>query len=132
MAGEPSTAGAEWPRSRRIVSAVSFVSQSVALAMLIENGNEPVIFFACALFGFAVGNLITLPSLIISREFNAASFGVLVGLSVAINQVIYALGPGVVGGLRDLSGSYTASWLLCIAMQVAAAIIILIPFKRAA
>jgi len=117
--------------NQRIVSAVSFVSQSVALVMLIETGSEPAIFFACALFGFSVGNLITLPSLIISREFNAASFGVLVGLSVAINQVIYALGPGVVGWLRDFSGSYTASWLLCIAMQVAAAVIILIPFKRA-
>src|SRR5438477_8403837 len=116
--------------NQRIVSAISFVSQSVALVVLIETGNEVALFAACALFGFSVGNLITLPSLIISREFAASSFGLLVGLSVAINQVIYALGPGAVGWLRDLSGSYTASFVMCIVMQVLAAMIILIPSKR--
>ena len=118
--------------NQRIVSAVSFVSQSVALVILIQTSNEVAVFGACALFGFSVGNLITLPSLIISREFVATSFGVLVGLSVAINQVIYAFGPGVVGWLRDLSGSYSASFAMCITMEILAAIIILIPFKRAA
>jgi len=118
--------------NQRVVSAISFLSQSLALFVLIRTNDEVAVFAACALFGFSVGNLITLPSLIISREFGAASFGVLVGLSVAINQVIYAFGPGVVGWLRDLSGSYTASFALCMAMEVAAAIIILIPFKKAA
>jgi cyanate permease len=111
---------------------VSMVSQAAALATLIRTDNEVVVFATCALFGFSVGNLITLPSLIISREFNAASFGVLVGLSVAINQVIFALGPGAVGWLRDLSGSYSASLMMCITMELLAAAIILIPFKKAA
>jgi cyanate permease len=87
-------------------------------------------FASCAVFGFSVGNLITLPSLIIFREFGATSFGLLVGLSVAINQVIYAFGPGVVGWLRDLSGAYTASLALCIGLECLAAVIILIPFRR--
>jgi MFS family permease len=118
--------------NQRIISAVSFVSQSLALLVLIRTDNEIAVFAACALFGFSVGNLITLPSLIISREFSAASFGLLVGLSVAINQVIYAFGPGVVGWLRDFSGSYSASFMLCMAMEIAAAVIILIPFKKTA
>jgi MFS family permease len=118
--------------NQRIISAVSFVSQSAALLVLIRTDNEIAVFAACALFGFSVGNLITLPSLIISREFSAASFGLLVGLSVAINQVIYAFGPGVVGWLRDFSGSYSASFVLCMAMEIAAAVIILIPFKKTA
>jgi MFS family permease len=118
--------------NQRIVSAISFVSQSLALLVLIRTDNEIAVFAACALFGFSVGNLITLPSLIISREFPAGSFGLLVGLSVAINQVIYAFGPGVVGWLRDFSGGYTTSFMLCMAMEIAAALIILIPFKKAA
>ncbi len=93
--------------NQRIVSAVSFVSQALALLALINTENQIAIFVCCAVFGFSVGNLITFPSLIISREFGAKSFGLLVGLSVAINQVIYAFGPGVVGWLRDFSGSYT-------------------------
>lgn len=118
--------------NQRLVGAVSMVSQAVALAILIRTDNEVAVFATCALFGFSVGNLITLPSLIISREFNAASFGVLVGLSVAINQVIFALGPGAVGWLRDLSGSYSASLMMCITMELLAAMIILIPFRKVA
>jgi MFS family permease len=116
--------------NQRIVSAVSFVSQALALLLLINTDNHIAIFTACALFGFSVGNLITFPSLIISREFGAKSFGLLVGLSVAINQVIYAFGPGIVGWLRDFSGAYTASLSLCIALQCLAAMIILIPFRE--
>ena len=66
-----------------------------------------VLIAACALFGFSVGNLITLPSLIVQREFDPRSFGVLVSLITAINQVTYAFGPGIIGLLRDASGSYT-------------------------
>jgi hypothetical protein len=56
---------------------------------------------ACALFGFSVGNLITLPALIVQREFDPRSFGVLVSLITAINQITYAFGPGVVGLLHE-------------------------------
>jgi cyanate permease len=80
-----------------------------------------VLIAACALFGFSVGNLITLPSLIVQREFPPASFGVLISLITAINQVTYAFGPGVVGLLRDLSGSYTPPFYGCIALEVVAA-----------
>jgi hypothetical protein len=38
--------------------------------------------------------LLTLPALFIQREFDAASFGVLVALSWAISQFTYAFGPG--------------------------------------
>jgi len=116
--------------NQRIVSAVSFVSQALALLLLINTDNQFAMFAACALFGFSVGNLITFPSLIITREFGAKSFGLLVGLSVAINQVIYAFGPGVVGWLRDFSGTYTVSLVLCMVLQCLAAIIILIPSRK--
>lgn len=117
--------------NQRVVSAVSFVSQTVALLLLLYTDNPAMMFVGCAIFGFSVGNLITFPSLIIFREFGAASFGTLVGLSVALNQVIYAFGPGIVGWLRDFSGTYTASWIFCMAMQCLAAVIILIPFRKA-
>jgi MFS family permease len=117
--------------NQRVASAMSFVSQALALLALINTDNQVAIFACCAVFGFSVGNLITFPSLIISREFGAKSFGLLVGLSVAINQVIYAFGPGVVGWLRDFSGSYTEALILCIVMQCLAAAIILIPSRRA-
>ena len=110
---------------QRMASAVLFVSQSVALLIVINSRNEALLFFACGLFGFSVGNLITLPALIVQREFAPQSFGVLVSLLTAVTQVTYAFGPGVVGLLRDATGSYTVPFAMCIAIQITAAAMVL-------
>jgi predicted MFS family arabinose efflux permease len=117
--------------NQRLASALSFVSQALALAVVINFRNETVLVAACAVFGFSVGNLITLPSLIVQREFDARSFGVLISLLTAITQVTYAFGPGVIGALRDLSGSYTLPFYGCIALELTAAILIMIRGKPA-
>ena len=111
--------------NQRLASALSFVSQAAALLVLINFRNEYLLIAACAVFGFSVGNLITLPSLIVQREFASSVFGVLVSLQTAIAQITYAFGPGVVGVLRDLSGSYTLPFYGCIALELAAAVLIL-------
>ncbi|MGH6715960.1 MAG: hypothetical protein ACREDC_07210, partial [Bradyrhizobium sp.] len=51
----------------------------------------------------------------------------LISLSTAIGQVTYAFGPGVLGLLRDLSGSYSLPFSCCIALEVAAAALIMAP-----
>ncbi|MGA8316891.1 MAG: MFS transporter [Bradyrhizobium sp.] len=117
--------------NQRLASALSFVSQALALAVVINSRNETLLIAACAVFGFSVGNLITLPSLIVQREFDARSFGVLISLLTAITQVTYAFGPGVIGALRDLSGSYTLPFYGCIALELAAAVLIMLRRKSA-
>jgi MFS family permease len=112
--------------NQRLASALSFLSQALALTIVINSRNEIVLIAACALFGFSVGNLITLPSLIVQREFPPAAFGVLISLITAINQVTYAFGPGAIGLLRDLSGSYTLPFYGCIALEVVAAALIMV------
>jgi predicted MFS family arabinose efflux permease len=111
--------------NQRLASALSFVSQAVALVIIINLRNDWALVAACALFGFSVGNLITLPALIVQREFDRRSFGVLVSLITAINQITYAFGPGVVGLLHDMSGSYTLPFYGCIALELIAAVLIM-------
>jgi MFS family permease len=110
---------------QRIASSVSAVSQAVALVIIINSRNEAVLFAASALFGFSVGNMITLPSMIVQREFSTAAFGVLVSLVTAICQFTYAFGPGLVGLLRDAFGSYTVPFYVCVALELIAAAIVL-------
>jgi predicted MFS family arabinose efflux permease len=117
--------------NQRLASAISFVSQAVALGFIINSRNEMVLIGACALFGFSVGNLITLPSLIVQREFDPRAFGVLVSLITAINQVTYAFGPGIVGLLRDASGSYALPFYGCIGLELVAAALIMVRGRRA-
>jgi len=112
--------------NQRLASALSFVSQAVALAILINVQNDVALIAACALFGFSVGNLITLPALIVQREFDPRSFGVLVSLITAINQITYAFGPGVVGLLRDVSGGYAVPFYACIGVELTAAVLVMI------
>jgi MFS family permease len=118
--------------NQRLASACSFLSQAAALAIIINSRNDALVFFACALFGFSVGNLITLPALIVQREFDARSFGVLVSLITAVTQVTYAFGPGIVGWLRDLSGSYAVPFYACMALQAAAAVLIMVRGRKSA
>jgi MFS family permease len=118
--------------NQRLASAISFLSQATALAIIINSRSEVPVFFACALFGFSVGNLITLPSLIVQREFDARSFGVLASLVTAVTQVTYAFGPGIIGFLRDISGSYAVPFYACMALQLIAAVLIIVRGRKAA
>jgi cyanate permease len=68
----------------------------------------------------------------VQREFEARSFGVLISLLTAITQVTYAFGPGVIGALRDLSGAYTLPFYGCVALELLAAVLIMIRGKTAA
>src|SRR5262249_2118162 len=105
----------------RRVTALSLVSQAAALFAMTQTTDAAALFLACAIFGLSAGNLVSLPALIIQREFEATSFGMLVGLSTAIGQFTYALGPGLLGIVRDATGGYTAALTLCMMLELAAA-----------
>lgn len=111
---------------QRLVSASSFASQAVALFVMTRAVDGGVLLAACALFGFSVGNLITLPALIIQREFDAASFGLLISLSTAIGQFTYAFGPGILGLLHDSTGGYAVPLAFCMGIELLAALIVLL------
>ncbi len=109
----------------RLVTSASFVSQALALATIIQTDSAVVLFACCAAFGFSVGNLISLPPMIIHREFEAPAFTVVLGLSTAISGIVCAFGPGMVGLVRSLSGGYGAALALCVALELVAAVIVL-------
>ncbi len=102
----------------------------MALYAMINIPSEVVLFAGSALFGFTVGNAITLPSMIVHREFDGRAFGVVISLTTAIGQVIYACGPALVGVLRDLSGSYALPFYVCIGLELAAAAGVLVRGKQ--
>ena len=72
---------------------------------ILQTDNAPSCWppVPCSAFRSATHHL---PPLIIHREFSAASFTVVMGLSNAISGTIGALGPGLVGLVRGWSGDY--------------------------
>jgi cyanate permease len=92
--------------------------------MLLRAESTALIALGCLLFGLGVGNLVTLPSLIVQHEFPRAAFSTVVSLVVSLNQFTFAFGPAILGALRDWSGDYRASFAFCMTLQALAAVIV--------
>jgi MFS family permease len=115
----------------RLVTAASVLSQAAALFAIAYAADTTILFVACAVYGFSIGNLITLPPLIIYREFEPAAFGTVLGLSTGIVGIISAFGPGLVGLIRGATGGYAAALMLCVLLKLASAAIVLLRPRRA-
>jgi MFS family permease len=105
----------------RFISAVSMLSQAAALFGMTQTIDATLLLICCAAYGFSVGNIITLPSLIVQREFPAPSFAMVLGLSTAIGTFAGALGPGLIGLIREATGDYAAPLLFCMALKLGGA-----------
>ena len=110
---------------RRLASALVLCVQVAGMVVLLATSSIAGLYLGCILFGFGVGNLITLPGLIVQQEFPRRDFARAVSLNVAINQLVAATGPSILGVLHDLSGNYRTSLMVCLVLQAAAAILVL-------
>ena len=70
--------------------------------------------------------MITLPNLIVQREFASAQFARTVSLSWAIVLGVVSFGPGVLGLVHDLSGGYVTALVVCLGLDVVACAAVLV------
>ena len=115
---------------RRLASASNFGLQIIALSTMLGRPSILLLYTGCVLFGLGVGNMITFPSLIVQVEYPREHFNRVVSLTTAITQVTLAFGPGLLGWVRDRWGSYSAAWIVCIACDVVAAVVVLLGRPR--
>ncbi|HEY1617856.1 MAG TPA: MFS transporter [Streptosporangiaceae bacterium] len=110
----------------RWTAAAVFVIQAAGLTALAAANPRDAItaYLACGLFGLGVGNLITMPALLIHDEFPAETFTQTISLSTAIGQFTYAFGPFLMAVIRDNSTSAGPALAFCIALELAAAILV--------
>jgi MFS family permease len=116
--------------NRRVVASTTLLVQTLGLALLASGSSAATVYAGCALFGLGVGNLTTLPGLILAVEWPRDRFAALVGLVVGINQFTFAFGPSLVGFLRDQAGSYGVALAACAVLQVAAAALVMLGPRR--
>ena len=118
--------------NRRLVTCVTLAAQIAGVLLLARAASPGAVYVGCALFGVGVGNLTTLPGLILAVEWPRERFAALVGLVVGINQFTFAFGPSLVGVLRDRAGGYGPALLACAMLQAIAAVTILFGPRSAA
>jgi MFS family permease len=89
--------------------------------------QSPIMIIAASLtYGLTVGNVTTLPSIIVRREFGAASFGAIYGLAAMAIGLCTAIGPSFYGTLYQLFGGYPVPMILAAALNACAAAIIML------
>ena len=112
---------------RRVVTSLNFGVQAFGMGLLAASTDRSMLYVGCVIFGIGVGNATTLPGLIVQQEFPKQHFARLISIVVAINQFTFAFGPTLLAQLQHLEGTYTAALLVCFAMEIAAAIVVVSP-----
>ena len=109
---------------RRSAAAGNFALQAGGFLLIASGGAAPAL-VGCVLFGLGLGNLISLPPLIVEREFEPVDAGRVVAFAIAINQATFSFAPGVFGALHDLVGSYAGPLALAVALHSMAIMLVL-------
>ena len=111
---------------RRIAAAVNFTIQIIGVLLLIIGNGWVSLTLGCVLFGLGIGNLTSLPPLIVQKEFNREDVVTVVALIVAINQAVFAFAPAIVGVFRDATSDYVLAFAMVACVQLLATMIVLL------
>ncbi len=113
----------------RTATALTFGIQIAGILVLWAGMREPatplMLHLGCVLFGVSVGNAITLPPLLIQREWPSSDFARVVSLSASIGQLAFSFGPALLGWLRDVHGNWDVALAACVLLQATAVLLAL-------
>ena len=108
--------------SKRRIGVALILLQSAALVTF-SQASEPAALYAASLaFGFTIGNLFMLQTLLVGELFGAVSFGTVLGLLMLVTQTLSGLGPFALGLLYDAFGGYREGLLVLAAIALLSAI----------
>ena len=122
------TAAGKWigEHNRRFAAAANFAVQIAGVLLLILGQGSLGLTLGCVLFGLGIGNLTSLPPLIVQKEFEREDVATAVALIVAINQGVFAFAPAIIGAIHDTTANYQLPFALIAMIQLLAAVIILL------
>jgi MFS family permease len=127
------TAAGKWigEHDRRFAAAANFAVQIGGVLLLTFGSGSVALTLGCVLFGLGIGNLTSLPPLIVQKEFERADVATAVALIIAINQGVFAFAPAIIGAVRDTTANYQLPFALIALIQLVAALIILLGRRSA-
>ena len=106
----------------RILTVIMFLVQGTAALAVIHIEHPIATFVSILIFGFTIGNVYMLQSLLTSDVFGYVSFGAVYGLIAMATQLSSGFGPLLIGALEDITGSYNLPLTLVAILTYAALI----------
>lgn len=109
-----------------------FAIQGTAILLIIHTGNIPLTWLLTLVFGFTIGNIYMMQSLLVSELFGMVSFGAIFGVVSMVGQVGAGGGPFGIGFLHDATGGYGIPFTVtaCLAYTAAVAVLFARPSRR--
>jgi MFS family permease len=113
----------------RRVPAVTFTVvlgtvQGMALLALAFAGSTTALFASATLFGLTVGNVLMMQPLLIAERFGVRDYPRIFGRSQFIAMFGTAVGPLLLGVLRDNAGGYRSAYAVAAAIAVCGAAVL--------
>jgi len=110
---------------KRLLTFTLFVLQGSAVLLVVYVESLATTWLGVLIFGFTLGNIYMMQSLLVGEIFGMVSFGTIFGLVSLAGQAGSGVGPFVVGVMEDASGSYTLPLTLTAAVTYLAAVVAL-------
>ncbi len=110
---------------KRWLTAVLFLVQGSAVLLVLTTENMAATYLLTLTFGFTIGNVYMMQSLLVGEIFGIVSFGAIFGLVSMAGMIGSGLGPFAVGWMEDQTGSYTAPFVSTALVTYSAAAVVL-------
>ena len=110
---------------RRLLSAGLFIVQATCVLLIIHTDSIAMTWVLTLIFGFTIGNVYMMQSLLAAEIFGMVSFGTVFGVIFMAGQTGSGIGPIGVGFLRDASDGYVVPFTVTAVITYAAAALVL-------
>lgn len=98
-----------------------FVTQALAVFLYVHVTGTVAIYGVALVFGFTIGNIYMMQSLLVGDLFGMMSFGTVFGVVSLAGQVGSGIGLVFMGWLHDRTGSYVEPFTILAAVNLVAA-----------
>jgi sugar phosphate permease len=109
---------------KRLLTLVLFLVQGTCVLLIIHIENVAATWAITLVFGFTIGNIYMMQSLLVGEIFGMVSFGSIFGLISLAGQVGSGLGPIGVGFLHDQTDGYAVPFTVLALLNYAAALVV--------
>jgi predicted MFS family arabinose efflux permease len=110
---------------KRWLTVALLAIQATAVVLLVATENVPLTLLLTLVFGFTIGNVYMMQSLLVGELFGIVSFGTIFGVQNLVSQVGAGAGPFGIGWLHDQTGGYGVPLTVTAGLTYLAAIAIL-------